>query len=429
VINDDMRIIDGEKILLGTGDDGEIYSSSDDLYICNVTQDKDIKLQVNDGGSTVDLVFLDGSAGKVGINTTAPAEKLHVVHEGQTTILVDSVDSSATTPARLVMRKARGTVGAEAAIQNGDEIATIGIAGYDGAAYDAYRKSIVWKATESWSAGNEGFDMHFWTRPNGSGGGPTERMAILNDGKVGVGMTPVLPFQVYHATTNTTLAAKSGDSECLIRAEDNAGWVMFGCLGDHMIFKPAGTEKARLESGGHFGVGTTNPSQIIDANDGSGNMIADGYDNHPSFLAKKVDPVPMSNVLAKFKRVVPYQYKRTPFVSADELYLAAVEEFGLERLEAVFPDGYRGGKLKNCPDPEILAFLDDLGDSLRAERKELPKWKRLHYSLAVVSTFPDVLTYNDDGDIAGYSLSSYVGLLHACVSEMAKKIEQLESIQ
>ena len=33
---------DDDKIKLGTGDDGEIYVNSDDLYIKNVTSDKDI---------------------------------------------------------------------------------------------------------------------------------------------------------------------------------------------------------------------------------------------------------------------------------------------------------------------------------------------------------------------------------------------------
>lgn len=59
---------DGEKATFGTGGDGEIYSSSDDLYIDNTTQDKDIIFRINDqdgGGPGQTLLTLDGSASEV----------------------------------------------------------------------------------------------------------------------------------------------------------------------------------------------------------------------------------------------------------------------------------------------------------------------------------------------------------------------------
>jgi len=71
-------LVDGAKAYYGTGNDGEIYSSSDDLYIANVTQDKDIFFNVNDGGSTTTPLFIDGSTGNVGIGTTGPESALHV---------------------------------------------------------------------------------------------------------------------------------------------------------------------------------------------------------------------------------------------------------------------------------------------------------------------------------------------------------------
>jgi len=73
-----VLIPDSYKLLLGTGKDGEIYSSSDDLYLANVTQDEDIYFQVNDGGSTTTPLAIDGSASRVGVGTTAPEATLHV---------------------------------------------------------------------------------------------------------------------------------------------------------------------------------------------------------------------------------------------------------------------------------------------------------------------------------------------------------------
>jgi len=73
-----LKFNDDVKLYLGTGSDGEIYSSSDNLYIANVTQDKDIYFQVNDGGSTTTPLFIDGSTSRVGIGTTDPSTKLQV---------------------------------------------------------------------------------------------------------------------------------------------------------------------------------------------------------------------------------------------------------------------------------------------------------------------------------------------------------------
>ncbi len=55
---------DDEKILLGTGDDGELYVSSDNFYIKNVTQDKDIIFGINDGG-VLKTITWDASGDKL----------------------------------------------------------------------------------------------------------------------------------------------------------------------------------------------------------------------------------------------------------------------------------------------------------------------------------------------------------------------------
>ncbi len=181
---------------------------------------------------------------------------------------------------------------------------------------------------------------------------------------------------------------------------------------------------------GNVGIATVAPSRIFDCNDGSGNMIADGYDTHPSWLSLKVDPQPLGDVLTKFKQVKPYEYKRIPYVSADELAQAAIAKFGQERWDELFPDDHRDGKVKDIPDPKIQRFIDKLAAQLRAERGELPQWRRRHYGLVIddlLDTFPDIISRNDEGEIDGYSLNSYVGLLHACITELIDRMEQLEA--
>jgi len=138
----------------------------------------------------------------------------------------------------------------------------------------------------------------------------------------------------------------------------------------------------------------------------------------------------MASMLERIKRVTPYEYKRIAYVSAEELVALTIAEFGEEQWTDAFPNGYRGGKLRSCPDSRIRAFLDAKGDELRAERQALPKWQRLHYGLVIddlIDTFPDVISRNDAGEIDGYSLSSYVGILHGCIAELIGRIEALEA--
>ena len=58
-----LYIGDAGKIYVGLGQDGELYSSSDDIYLATVTQDKDLYLRNNDGGSQENSFQLHGDSG------------------------------------------------------------------------------------------------------------------------------------------------------------------------------------------------------------------------------------------------------------------------------------------------------------------------------------------------------------------------------
>lgn len=78
IFRNGLNVIDGEKILLGDGNDGAIYSSSDDLYIENDTSNKDIIMKINDGGADTELIRLDGDVSRVGILEPSPSAPLDV---------------------------------------------------------------------------------------------------------------------------------------------------------------------------------------------------------------------------------------------------------------------------------------------------------------------------------------------------------------
>ena len=54
--------VDATKFAIGAGKDLNIYTSSDDAIIENITSDKDIIFKGNDGGSTITALTLDISA-------------------------------------------------------------------------------------------------------------------------------------------------------------------------------------------------------------------------------------------------------------------------------------------------------------------------------------------------------------------------------
>lgn len=58
-------LVDGTTLTLGAGSDITFTMASDNLTIAQTTQDKDIVFTVNDGGSTVTLMTLDGDTGRL----------------------------------------------------------------------------------------------------------------------------------------------------------------------------------------------------------------------------------------------------------------------------------------------------------------------------------------------------------------------------
>ena len=200
-----------------------------------------------------------------------------------------------------------------------------------------------------------------------------------------------------------------------------------------------------VDPNGNVGIGTTVPSKILDVNDGSGNMIADGYDSHPA--SENIVAIDVAGMANKLKSFGLMMHTRTPFVSAGELRTATIEHFspgrwvkafggkivkdekGVKRIEG---DNYHGGKLRTCPDETMLAFLDSTADTLREERRPLPEWTRKHtapnlHDPTAVGAMGDIVSYDNEGKITGYSLNNYVGFLHGVIMELVARVEALEA--
>ena len=57
-----IRFEDQVEVQLGAGGDGKIYSYNDNFYLANETQDKDIYIRVNDGGSHINAIYINADS-------------------------------------------------------------------------------------------------------------------------------------------------------------------------------------------------------------------------------------------------------------------------------------------------------------------------------------------------------------------------------
>jgi hypothetical protein len=153
-----------------------------------------------------DTVF---NSGNVGIGTT-PAQKLDIQSTDANVIaqLINRNSTAARTvalkltnymntypsPARVILEASRGAIGAPTAVTNGDPLAEISAAGYDGSTL-ATGAMITVTASEPWTPSAHGSRIGF-TSTNLGTSTPVEAMSI-NGSNVGIGVTaPVVKLQV-----------------------------------------------------------------------------------------------------------------------------------------------------------------------------------------------------------------------------------------
>ena len=82
-----LKLLDDKKLILGTGDDMQLYhngsnsyvtSQVGDLNILNTANDADIKFKIKDNNVETEVIRIVGATSRVGIGTTGPGEKLQV---------------------------------------------------------------------------------------------------------------------------------------------------------------------------------------------------------------------------------------------------------------------------------------------------------------------------------------------------------------
>ncbi|POB13417.1 tail fiber domain-containing protein [Halobacteriovorax sp. DA5] len=149
------------------------------------------------------------NTGRVGIGTNTPQGQIHTF--GTDPIFFDRVSGN---PSHLLLRGAKGTIGAETAPLENHEVGRISFTGFDGTNWATTALAgISGRASEDWSPTTRGTDLDFKTVTNGSLSEQT-RMIIANDGKVGIGSSePISKLTVRGAddVTNGPTLTLAGD--------------------------------------------------------------------------------------------------------------------------------------------------------------------------------------------------------------------------
>lgn len=141
---------------------GQIGRELDQIYSVVVTTDLANNVLSNSGTTSLVLQSTDASA----------------------FFIIDSFGNSASNACIFRGRKARGTVSAPAAVQNGDSLFIFSsTASYNGAAY-AKAAELTFRATENWSGTGRGSAIDFKVTANGSTAVPATMLTVAGTGGV-----------------------------------------------------------------------------------------------------------------------------------------------------------------------------------------------------------------------------------------------------
>jgi len=193
--------------------------------------------------------------------------------------------------------------------------------------------------------------LALYTADNTAGSGTlTERMRINSTGYVGINNVAASPSHPLHITKEiggyqAYFDNDNGSAQGIkvrINANDAGNFNML-----ELVSASTGSDVTAMvvRDDGYVGIGTTAPGQLLDLNSGSGYMIADGYNTH-SLAIYKENIEDASGYLDKVLACPAQKWNRKPFVSADEIKEAVLEEFGedvlieeaVEAQDAVYED-------------------------------------------------------------------------------------------
>ena len=225
------------------------------------------------------------TAGNVGIGTTAPATVLHMVDSGGDALrgfLIDSANAGNAGPI-VIGRKARGSISSPTAVTADDALLVLSGWGYGATGYSSGgRANIRLVATETWTDTAQGTYASFYTTPTGTATA-AEVMRINGAGNVGIGITN--PSTLLHLKGTASLARvmfqESGGNQTAqigMSAASTGRLGIFGDVGGELV--SVCTSAVSCTAIGNLGLGTTNPTSLLELGTNEGDLTFSGTGNH-----------------------------------------------------------------------------------------------------------------------------------------------------
>lgn len=238
-------------------------------------QTKSGGLWLNTSGAVNGLIV---DKGNVGIGTTNPQRKLHIVGgSNESNVVLDEATNTVDNNPDIFFRRSRGVVGGELNIAVGDSLGADVFYGYYGGAYReaASIHSFVESAAGTIVRANLSF------RTTDAIGNEAERMRIDKDGNVGIGTTSpqaklhIVPGEIYLENksvgeytdihfNNTRTAAPLGKNYVL----GNYGPDLVASRANKFFIRDndTGLDRFIIDQSGNVGIGTSMPDTKLEVN-------------------------------------------------------------------------------------------------------------------------------------------------------------------
>lgn len=214
---------DGNDLTIGTN--LKLTTSSDNAIIENVTQDKDLIFKVNDGGSSTEVMRIDGDVARVGIGLDDPAGKLHVrTTDVDYAALFETTDDSASAAPDVALYRNSATPA------NGDDLGHLiwrGVEDAGGGSLVRGNYADIFAEIQVATSGSESGKLHLRTKKAGT-------------------MNKMISLTATEIVVNED--GNSGNKDINFRIESTGN--------DNMIFVDSGNDKVSI--------GNNSPSATLD---------------------------------------------------------------------------------------------------------------------------------------------------------------------
>jgi len=447
-----MKILDDKKLVFGTDSDASFEydeDGADNLSIAGA----DVSIANGIG-------LIVGNTAQVAMGEVTSEVQILGTTETDACLAIGLASTTdALSPSLKFVKGAHATIGNHSVtVADNEELGKIQAYGSDATDSDTLSSEIAFNIDDD-GVGTGTLGGEILLKTSGTDGTLDTAVTIDNSQNVGIGTTS--PDHKLDVTDSNTVVAKfqgSGSAHEIEMGIEGGTFLAVGYhSGNYGYIQPTSLGLGAgmvITNAGNIGFGTTSPGQILDCNSGGGNMIADGYDTH-SLAVYKENIEDASGYLDKVLACPAQKWNRKPFVSADEIKEAVLEEFGenvlieeadeVEGKDAVYEKQYsvwdehfpednshRNKALYNMPEGDLKDWIDEWCEAKRVEMRSETKWQKKRLGLVAdteitAEHLPEVISINDEGEPTGIDTMTYIGVLHNAIQELSAKVEALEN--